>query len=138
VVSLGDAIDQLAAGRITAAVKTLVDQRNFVSLGAVIENAGVCHGLPNVDKRQEAHSVEHHDRRRCIDAVLDMRVVLRTAPVILRLWCWPMHAAYSLKTLAGVDLFADELASGRARAAPKPQWRFLPPHPLRSGGHPNI
>jgi hypothetical protein len=41
VVSLGDAIDQLAAGRIIVALKTLADRRNFVSLGAVIENAAV-------------------------------------------------------------------------------------------------
>jgi MoaA/NifB/PqqE/SkfB family radical SAM enzyme len=40
-VSIGDAIDQLKAGRILAALKTLADRRNFVSLGAVMENAGV-------------------------------------------------------------------------------------------------
>jgi MoaA/NifB/PqqE/SkfB family radical SAM enzyme len=41
VVSLGDAIDHLAAGRIVAGLKTLTDRRNFVSLGALIENAVV-------------------------------------------------------------------------------------------------
>jgi MoaA/NifB/PqqE/SkfB family radical SAM enzyme len=40
-VSLGDAIDQLANGRILAALKILADKRNVVSLGAVAGNARV-------------------------------------------------------------------------------------------------
>jgi MoaA/NifB/PqqE/SkfB family radical SAM enzyme len=41
VVSIGDAMDQLAAGQIIGALKTLADRRNFISLGAVLENARV-------------------------------------------------------------------------------------------------
>jgi hypothetical protein len=40
-VSLGDTLDHLRAGRVGAAAKTLLDRRNFVSLGAVLENAHV-------------------------------------------------------------------------------------------------
>jgi MoaA/NifB/PqqE/SkfB family radical SAM enzyme len=40
VVSLSDAIDELASGRVLAALKRLVDRRNFISLSAVVENAG--------------------------------------------------------------------------------------------------
>jgi hypothetical protein len=40
-VSLGDTLDHLRNGRLRAATKTLVDPRNFVSLGAVLENAHV-------------------------------------------------------------------------------------------------
>jgi MoaA/NifB/PqqE/SkfB family radical SAM enzyme len=40
-VSLGDAVDQLANGRVLAAVKILADKRNLVSLGAVAGNARV-------------------------------------------------------------------------------------------------
>lgn len=40
-VSLSDAIDELASGRVMAALKTLADRRNFISLSAVLENAGV-------------------------------------------------------------------------------------------------
>lgn len=49
VVSLGDAMDRLVSGRIIAALKTLADRRNFISLGAVIENAGV---LSRLAKRE--------------------------------------------------------------------------------------
>lgn len=44
-VSLGDAIDQLTEGRILTALKTLAQPRNLVSLGAVVENAGILSGL---------------------------------------------------------------------------------------------
>jgi MoaA/NifB/PqqE/SkfB family radical SAM enzyme len=40
-VSLGDTLEHLRNGRLRAASKTLVDRRNFVSLGAVLENAHV-------------------------------------------------------------------------------------------------
>jgi MoaA/NifB/PqqE/SkfB family radical SAM enzyme len=40
-VSLGDAMDRLAEGRVLAALKALASGRNLTSLGAVIENAGV-------------------------------------------------------------------------------------------------
>jgi MoaA/NifB/PqqE/SkfB family radical SAM enzyme len=40
-VSLGDTLDHLRKGRLREATKTLVDRRNFVSLGAVLENAHV-------------------------------------------------------------------------------------------------
>jgi hypothetical protein len=40
-VSLGDTLDHLRGGRLRAATKTLMDPRNFVSLGAVLENAHV-------------------------------------------------------------------------------------------------
>jgi MoaA/NifB/PqqE/SkfB family radical SAM enzyme len=40
-VSLGDAVDHLKKGRVLAALKTLADERNLSSLGAVVENAGV-------------------------------------------------------------------------------------------------
>jgi MoaA/NifB/PqqE/SkfB family radical SAM enzyme len=40
-VSLGDTLDHLRKGRVRAATKTLLDRRNFVSLGAVLENAHV-------------------------------------------------------------------------------------------------
>ena len=40
-VSLGDTLDHLRNGRLRAATKTLMDRRNFVSLGAVLENAHV-------------------------------------------------------------------------------------------------
>jgi hypothetical protein len=40
-VSLGDTLDHLREGRLLAATKTLMDRRNFVSLGAVLENAHV-------------------------------------------------------------------------------------------------
>jgi MoaA/NifB/PqqE/SkfB family radical SAM enzyme len=40
-VSLGDTLDHLRAGRISAATKTLLDRRNVASLGAVLENAHV-------------------------------------------------------------------------------------------------
>lgn len=40
-VSLGDAIDRLGEGRVLGALKALGDTRNFTSLGAVIENAGI-------------------------------------------------------------------------------------------------
>ena len=40
-VSLGDALDHLHEGRVRAATKALMDRRNFVSLGAVLENAHV-------------------------------------------------------------------------------------------------
>jgi hypothetical protein len=34
-----DSLDHLRKGRVSAAAKTLVGRRNFVSLGAVLENA---------------------------------------------------------------------------------------------------
>jgi MoaA/NifB/PqqE/SkfB family radical SAM enzyme len=37
-VSLGDAVDHLRAGRLRHAAKTLANKRNFISLGAVMEN----------------------------------------------------------------------------------------------------
>ena len=40
-VALGDALDQVGQGSVLAALKILADRRNFASLGAVIENAGV-------------------------------------------------------------------------------------------------
>jgi MoaA/NifB/PqqE/SkfB family radical SAM enzyme len=40
-VSLGDTLDHLRNGRVRAATKTLTDRRNFISLGAVLENAHV-------------------------------------------------------------------------------------------------
>ena len=40
-VSVGDTLDHLRNGRLRAATKTLMDRRNFVSLGAVLENAHV-------------------------------------------------------------------------------------------------
>jgi len=40
-VSLGDTLDHLRNGRVRAAAKTLTDRRNFISLGAVLENAHV-------------------------------------------------------------------------------------------------
>jgi hypothetical protein len=40
-VSLGDTLDHLRNGRVHDAAKTLLDRRNFVSLGAVSENAHV-------------------------------------------------------------------------------------------------
>jgi hypothetical protein len=40
-VSLGDAIDQLAEGRVLTALKALAAGRNLESLGAVLENAPV-------------------------------------------------------------------------------------------------
>jgi hypothetical protein len=40
-VSLGDTLDHLRNGRVRAATKALMDRRNFVSLGAVLENAHV-------------------------------------------------------------------------------------------------
>lgn len=40
-VSLGDAVDDLKKGKVLSAVRTLLDERNLSSLGAVAENAGV-------------------------------------------------------------------------------------------------
>ena len=40
-VSLCDTLDHLRNGRVRAAAKTLADRRNFISLGAVLENAHV-------------------------------------------------------------------------------------------------
>jgi len=40
-VSLGDTLDHLREGRVRAATNTLMDRRNFISLGAVLENAHV-------------------------------------------------------------------------------------------------
>jgi hypothetical protein len=40
-VSLGDALDCLSRGHITAALKTIVNVRNLESLKAVVENAPV-------------------------------------------------------------------------------------------------
>jgi MoaA/NifB/PqqE/SkfB family radical SAM enzyme len=40
-VSLGDTLDHLRNGRVRSAAKTLTDPRNFISLGAVLENAHV-------------------------------------------------------------------------------------------------
>ena len=40
-VSLGDAVDRLKKGELLSALKTLVDERNLSSLGAIAENAGV-------------------------------------------------------------------------------------------------
>jgi MoaA/NifB/PqqE/SkfB family radical SAM enzyme len=40
-VSIGDACDHLAEGRLFDAIKTLADSRNLSSIGAVIDNAGV-------------------------------------------------------------------------------------------------
>jgi hypothetical protein len=40
-VSLGDTLDHLRNGRVRSAAKTLTDRRNFISLGAVLENAHV-------------------------------------------------------------------------------------------------
>jgi MoaA/NifB/PqqE/SkfB family radical SAM enzyme len=40
-VSLGDTLSHLRKGRFRAASKTLLDRRNFISLGAVLENAHV-------------------------------------------------------------------------------------------------
>jgi MoaA/NifB/PqqE/SkfB family radical SAM enzyme len=40
-VSVGDAVDHLRAGRLRHAAKTLADKRNFISLGAVLENLHV-------------------------------------------------------------------------------------------------
>jgi hypothetical protein len=40
-VSLGDTLGHLHNGHLGAATKTLMDRRNFVSLGAVLENAHV-------------------------------------------------------------------------------------------------
>jgi MoaA/NifB/PqqE/SkfB family radical SAM enzyme len=40
-VSLGDAVDHLKKGQVLTALKTLVDERNLSSIGAVAENAGV-------------------------------------------------------------------------------------------------
>jgi len=40
-VSLGDTLDHLRSGRLRAATQNLMDRRNFVSLGAVLENAHV-------------------------------------------------------------------------------------------------
>jgi MoaA/NifB/PqqE/SkfB family radical SAM enzyme len=40
-VSLGDTLDHLRNGRVRAASKTIADRRNFISLGAVLENAHV-------------------------------------------------------------------------------------------------
>lgn len=44
-VSIGDAIDHLADARVLAALKALADRRNLISLGAVIENAGVLYHI---------------------------------------------------------------------------------------------
>jgi hypothetical protein len=38
-VSVGDSIERLKKGRVLGAVTALADARNFVSLGAVVENA---------------------------------------------------------------------------------------------------
>jgi MoaA/NifB/PqqE/SkfB family radical SAM enzyme len=40
-VSLGDTLEHVRNGRLRAATKTLTDRRNFISLGAVLENAHV-------------------------------------------------------------------------------------------------
>ena len=40
-VSVGDALDHLGKGRVRAAAKTVLNRSNFVSLGAVLENAHV-------------------------------------------------------------------------------------------------
>jgi hypothetical protein len=47
-VSLGDALDHLAEGRIVGALKEIVDGRNLQSLGAVMKNAGVLSRLAKV------------------------------------------------------------------------------------------
>ena len=47
-VSLGDTLEYLREGRLRAATKTLVDRRNFISLGAVLENAHVLARLGRV------------------------------------------------------------------------------------------
>jgi len=47
-VALGDALDQVGQGSVLAALKILADRRNFASLGAVIENAGVLARLAKV------------------------------------------------------------------------------------------
>ncbi|HLZ90406.1 MAG TPA: radical SAM protein [Candidatus Acidoferrum sp.] len=44
-VSLGDTLHHLRQGRFRAATKTLLDRRNLISLGAVLENAHVLTGL---------------------------------------------------------------------------------------------
>jgi hypothetical protein len=40
-VSLGDAVDHIKKGQVLSALKTLADERNLSSLGAVAENAQV-------------------------------------------------------------------------------------------------
>jgi MoaA/NifB/PqqE/SkfB family radical SAM enzyme len=47
-VSLGDALDSLGEGRLLAALKAVVDERNFVSLRAVLANAPVLSRLARV------------------------------------------------------------------------------------------
>src|SRR5437868_145363 len=47
-VSLGDAADYLAEGRVIAALKALANKANFVSLGAIAENAQVLSRLAKV------------------------------------------------------------------------------------------
>lgn len=47
-VSLGDAADYLAEGRVMAALRTLATKANLVSLGAVVDNARVLSGLAKV------------------------------------------------------------------------------------------
>jgi len=47
-VSLGDALDQLAEGRLISALQTLFTRSNFVSLGSVLENSRVLSHLAKV------------------------------------------------------------------------------------------